>query len=131
MFALPSWNRAEAFGIALLEAQAAELPVIATDVGTGTSEAFAPGETGLLIPPDDVPALAAAANELLDDPARARAMGQAGRKRVELLNSHETLARGLRAVYEAAWAGAGSPEPTTQLGAPVSAPAGTRTTLVS
>jgi len=47
----------------------------------GIPEVVADGETGLLVPPDDPRALAEALNALLRDPARARAMGQAGRKR--------------------------------------------------
>jgi glycosyltransferase involved in cell wall biosynthesis len=99
-FVLPSWNRAEAFGIALLEAQAAELPVIATDVGTGTLEAFDDGRTGIAIPPNDVPAIVEAINSIVDDPERARTMGQAGRRRVEAQNSLRPLARRLGPIYE-------------------------------
>jgi glycosyltransferase involved in cell wall biosynthesis len=102
-FVLPSWNRAEAFGIALLEAQAAGLPVIATDVGTGTVEAFEPGVTGLLIPPDDVPAIVGAVRHLLDNPHVAAAMGEAGRTRIAGRNTLEQLAHGIRPVYEGLW----------------------------
>lgn len=66
----------------VLEAMAAGLPVVATDVG-GLPEVVAPGETGWLVPPKDVPALAGAISHLLaHDDVRA-AFGQAGRKRVE------------------------------------------------
>ena len=82
VFALPSWNRAEAFGIVLLEAQAAGLPVVATDVGTGTVEAFAPGETGLKIAPDDEGQLIGALNLLLRDDELAARLGAAGRARL-------------------------------------------------
>jgi glycosyltransferase involved in cell wall biosynthesis len=99
-FVLPSWNRAEAFGIALLEAQAAELPVIAADLGTGTVEAFADGQTGIAIRPNDVPGLIEAINRLVGNPERARTMGQAGRRRVEEHNSLASLARRLRPIYE-------------------------------
>jgi starch synthase len=47
----------------------------------GIPEVVADGETGLLVPPEDPDALAAALNALLRDPGRARAMGQAGRER--------------------------------------------------
>ena len=99
-FVLPSWNRAEGFGIALLEAQAAGLPVIATDVGTGTIEAFAQGETGIAVRPNDVQGLIEAINSLVASPARARAMGEAGRRRVEQCNSLANLADRLRPIYE-------------------------------
>ena len=64
----------------VLEAMALGLPVVATDVG-GIPEMVEDGVTGLLAPPDDVPALEAAIRRLTDDPARARAMGVSGRER--------------------------------------------------
>jgi glycosyltransferase involved in cell wall biosynthesis len=57
-------------------------PVVATAVG-GTPELVVHGETGLLVPPGDVEALAGALDELLSDPQRARRMGKAGRARAE------------------------------------------------
>jgi glycosyltransferase involved in cell wall biosynthesis len=90
-FVLPSLNRAEAFGIALLEAQAAQLPVIATDVGTGTTEAFRPGESGLSIPPDDCRALVSAINALVGNPQLRRKMGKEGRRFVEQKHSLQSL----------------------------------------
>jgi glycosyltransferase involved in cell wall biosynthesis len=69
--------RWEGFGLALLEAMLAGRPVVATDVSSAP-EIVAGGETGLLVPPDDPTALAEAALELLADPARAGAMGEAG-----------------------------------------------------
>jgi starch synthase len=54
------------------------LPVVATRVG-GLPEVVDPGVTGLLVPPEDVPALAAAIGQLLDDAALRQRMGQAGR----------------------------------------------------
>jgi glycosyltransferase involved in cell wall biosynthesis len=103
MFVLPSWNRAEAFGLVLLEAQAAGLPVIATEVGTGTSEAFEPGTTGLLVPPADPEALANAINKLAGDAALCAEMGAAGRRRVEQRNSLAALGAALRPVYDSFW----------------------------
>lgn len=61
----------------LLEAQACGLPLIATDVG-GARELFRPGETGLLIPPNDAGALAASLAELLGDESRRLGMAAAG-----------------------------------------------------
>ena len=71
----------EAYGMALLEAQAAGLPVVAgrTD---GVPAIVADGETGLLAAPGDAAALGAALCALLDDPARRAAMGEAARRRV-------------------------------------------------
>jgi len=64
----------------VLEAFARGVPVIATDIG-GTPELVRHGADGLLVPPDDADALAAALRMLVDDPARARAMGKAARER--------------------------------------------------
>ena len=78
VFAIPSIY--EPLGIVNLEAMACGTGVAGSRTG-GIPEVVADGETGLLVPPDDPPALAEALNALLRDPARARAMGQAGRKR--------------------------------------------------
>jgi starch synthase len=70
----------EPLGIVNLEAMACGTAVVGTRVG-GIPEVVADGETGLLVPPDDPAALAAALNTLILDPARATVMGAAGRKR--------------------------------------------------
>jgi phosphatidylinositol alpha-1,6-mannosyltransferase len=72
----------EGFGITYLEANACGVPVVGADSG-GVADAIADGETGYLVPPDDVEALAARLRTLLADPAAARRMGAAGRGRVE------------------------------------------------
>lgn len=64
----------------VLEAFARGVPVIASDLG-GTPELVRHGTDGFLVPPDDCVALASALQSLLDDPARARAMGKAARER--------------------------------------------------
>jgi glycosyltransferase involved in cell wall biosynthesis len=76
IFLLPS--RSEGFSNAIIEAMAAGLPVVATDVG-GNAEAVEHGVTGLIIPAENSDALAAAIESLMSDPSRARAMGAAGR----------------------------------------------------
>lgn len=68
----------EGFGIVYMEAAAHGLPTLGGDVA-GARDAVLDGETGLLVDPSDHLALAGAATELLADPARARAMGEAGR----------------------------------------------------
>lgn len=80
LFVLPSVCD-EPFGIPLVEAMAAGLPVVATRTG-GIPEIVAEGETGLLVERGDADGLADAILSLLGDPARARAMGRAGRERI-------------------------------------------------
>jgi glycosyltransferase involved in cell wall biosynthesis/Ser/Thr protein kinase RdoA (MazF antagonist) len=78
-FVLPSlW---EGLSVALVEAMAAGLPVIATAV-SGTRQVMIDGTTGWLVPPGDTTALTRAIRALLCDPARAAAMGAAARMRV-------------------------------------------------
>ena len=72
----------EGMSNAMLEAMAAGRPVVATRVG-GNAEVVEDGVTGFLVPPRDPARLAEAMLTLLDDPARASAMGVAGRARVE------------------------------------------------
>jgi glycosyltransferase involved in cell wall biosynthesis len=80
IFVLPSlW---EGLSMALLEAMASGLPIVASEV-SGTVQAIIPNETGLLVPPGDVQRLTEAIEQLLSDPARAQAMGAAARRRVE------------------------------------------------
>jgi glycosyltransferase involved in cell wall biosynthesis len=76
IFVLPS--RSEGFSNAIVEAMAASLPVVATRVG-GNPEAVKDGITGIVVPPEDPGALADAVLELLTDPERSKAMGEAGR----------------------------------------------------
>lgn len=66
--------------LSVLEYMGAALPVVATEVG-GLPDLIEPGVNGLLVPPRDSAALAAALAELLRDPQRARAMGERGRER--------------------------------------------------
>jgi glycosyltransferase involved in cell wall biosynthesis len=99
VFVLPSLNRAESFGISLIEAQAAGLPVVATDVGTGTTEAFVPGETGLAVRPADVVQLVAAIRQLLEDDEARFAMGRRGQLRAADRHSLGALARNLTPLY--------------------------------
>jgi glycogen(starch) synthase len=74
-------TRYEGSSLVTLEAMAHGLPVVATRAG-GIPDKVVDGETGLLVAPGDVAALALALKELLHDPARARAMGARGRVRV-------------------------------------------------
>jgi glycosyltransferase involved in cell wall biosynthesis len=98
-FVMPSNKRAESFGMATLEAQAMEVPAVVTDVGTGTVEAIEPGETGLVVAPGRPAELAAAIQSVLADPARAAAMGRAGRERAVAKHSLQDQATRMREVY--------------------------------
>jgi glycosyltransferase involved in cell wall biosynthesis len=98
IFVLPSLY--EGFGIAILEAMAAGRPVVATAVG-GIPEVVVHGETGLLVPPGDPVALAAALHELLAHPERARALGARGRERACKHFSIEAVVRQHEALYDA------------------------------
>ncbi|HSF30543.1 MAG TPA: glycosyltransferase family 4 protein [Candidatus Tectomicrobia bacterium] len=81
-------SRWEGFGLVFLEAMAASLPIIATQQGS-IPEIVQHGETGLLVPVDDVRALAHAVCILLADRHLAQNMGWVGRRRLE---EHFTLA---------------------------------------
>ncbi|MFQ5946012.1 MAG: glycosyltransferase, partial [Anaerolineae bacterium] len=87
LFVLPSLG--EHFGRVLLEAMAMERAVVATNAG-GVPEIVLDEQTGILVPPADPAAMAAAVISLVEDPARAARLGEAGRRRVE---SEFTLAR--------------------------------------
>ena len=80
IFFLPSYF--EPYGLVLTEAMAYGLPCVSTNV-CGIPEIVVDGETGLLVPPGDSAALAAALLRLLGDPAHAARLGAAGRRRVE------------------------------------------------
>ncbi|GAB1579829.1 glycosyltransferase family 4 protein [Bordetella petrii] len=90
----------EASGTVYVEAQAAGLPVIGTQVG-GVPEMMRDGVTGILVPVKDQPALTAALQRLIDDPALRRRMGEAGRAMVwdEGIFSPARLAENTEAIY--------------------------------
>jgi glycogen synthase len=90
----------EPFGLINLEAMACETPVVASAVG-GIVEVVEDGKTGVLVEPAQPEALAAAIRGLLEDPARGRAMGRAGRLRVEAQFSWRSVAERTREVYAA------------------------------
>jgi glycosyltransferase involved in cell wall biosynthesis len=96
LVALPSWI--EGLPLVVLEAMAQTRPVVATSVG-GTPELVVDGETGLLVPPRNVDALAAALRELLDDPERARQLGEAGRARAVQRFSEQAMTHRVLEVY--------------------------------
>jgi glycosyltransferase involved in cell wall biosynthesis len=83
----------------LLEALSAGAVAVATDVG-GCPEVIVPEETGILVPPGDPAAVAAAILRVLRDPALARRLALAGRRRVETEFTIERLAERTMATYQ-------------------------------
>ncbi len=92
LFVLPSLG--ECLAVVLMEATAAALPVITTDVGA-LAEAVRPGHTGVIVPPNDVRALRQALATLIVDPVQRRSMGQSGhalaRERFDAKRNNRTL----------------------------------------
>jgi glycosyltransferase involved in cell wall biosynthesis len=96
IYAMPSLD--EAFGLAFVEAMAMELPVVALEAG-GTAEVVAHGESGLLSAPADRDGLTENIAQLAIDLSMRRAMGRAGRARVERQFSAARMAREVEEVY--------------------------------
>jgi len=99
MFVFPSQNRLEGFGLAAAEAMAMGLPVIVADV-PGVREIIEDRREGLLTEPLIAPDVARKIRTLLDDPALARRMGAAGRRRAEARFGLRTVAGQLIRMYE-------------------------------
>jgi len=102
---LPSSHPTENFGLSMVEMMACGIPVVCTELGTGTTFVNQNRETGLVVPPGDAGALARAVRALLEDDALRRRMGEAARSRAHRLFSTEEMMRGLEAVYERVLAG--------------------------
>ncbi len=96
---LVSSSRRESMPNVVLEAMAHGLPVVATDVG-GLSEIVEQGKTGLLVPPSSPAALAKALRQLVGDAERRRALGQAGRARVQEVFSLTQMVRRHEELFE-------------------------------
>ena len=93
-------QRWEGFGLTPLEAMSCGVPVVATRVGA-FEELVADGETGCLVPPDDIDALTEATDGLLADPGLRAEMARAARPRVEAGFRIETEAASLNRIYRA------------------------------
>jgi phosphatidylinositol alpha-1,6-mannosyltransferase len=90
-------TRIEGFGIALSEAAACGLPVIAGQSG-GLAEAVQDGETGLVVDPDSADAVVQALGRVLGDQLLARRLGQGARKAVETYYNWDRVIRDLREI---------------------------------
>lgn len=91
----------EPFGRVIVEGMLARRPVVATRAG-GPLEIVEDGQTGRLVPPNDAEALATAVQSLLNDPARAKSLAEAGRKRAEERFSVSSMIEGVDEVLTAA-----------------------------
>jgi phosphatidylinositol alpha-mannosyltransferase len=94
----------ESFGLALVEAMAAGLPVVATDIA-GYRDVLEDGVQGLLVPPRDAGALAAALRRVLTEPDLAKSLGEAGRDRARRY-SWDTVTAEIEEVYREVGRGA-------------------------
>ena len=120
---LPSSTPTEAFGLAMVEYMAAGLPVISTELGTGTSYVNQDELTGLIVPANDPGSLAAGIERLLGDRSLRERMGAAGRARVRENFTTPAMMRGMDRLYAEALHRAGSrahrppiPDPTGKPG---------------
>lgn len=91
-------SEAEPCGLVSLEAMASGVPVVATHSG-GSPELVGHGREGLLVPPGDPSALAAALERLLDDTDLGRELGERGRQRVARLYGGDTMVEATEALY--------------------------------
>ena len=96
VFCAPATGR-ESFGIVLVEAMAAGLPVVASDI-PGYREVLRDGHEGILVPPREPDVLAEAIGRILDDADAAKRFGEAGRERAARY-SWDTVAREVEAIY--------------------------------
>jgi glycosyltransferase involved in cell wall biosynthesis len=96
--------RRDPFPLALLEGMALGRPIVASAVG-GIPEMIEDGVSGVLVPPDDAHALAAAVTELLRDPARRARLGAAARERLATRFSREGFAAAMFAAFDEAATG--------------------------
>ena len=96
VFVLPS--RSEAFPNGAIEAMAAGLPVVASNVG-GLRDLIQNGRTGVLVPPGNPEALAGALQSLIDNPAGAEALGRAARSEVQRKYSFDRMIASFEDLY--------------------------------
>ena len=99
VFALPSVTRAEAIGLVQLEAMAAGLPVVNTNIDSGVPEVSLHGQTGITVPPGDPAALSEAIQMLLDHKDLRDRLGEAAKARVNAKYTADLMAGRTLSVY--------------------------------
>jgi glycosyltransferase involved in cell wall biosynthesis len=99
-FVLPSIARTEAFGVVQVEAMAAGLPVISTNLPTGVPWVNQHGVSGLVVPPGDVVALGDALRRLAEDHALRQQLAKGARQRADALFSRDRMLRAFRDVVD-------------------------------
>ncbi len=102
IFVLPSTNRAEAFGIVQIEAMAAGLPIVSTELGTGTSFVNVDRETGLVVQPGQPQELAEALRQLINDDGLRARMGRNARRRAQEEFASKTMITRIIRFYQEA-----------------------------
>jgi glycosyltransferase involved in cell wall biosynthesis len=102
VFAFPSVTEAEAFGIVQIEAMAAGLPIVNTNLATPVPLVARHDMEALTIPPNDPQALSHALNRILDEPALAERLGAAGRERALSEFDQLVFRARMAKIYEAA-----------------------------
>ena len=102
VFAFPSVNAAEAFGIVQIEAMAAGLPIVNTDLPTSVPIVARDGHEALTVAPGDVQHLSQALTRLLDDPAFAAKLGTSGKERAFGEFDQKLFATRMQSIYREA-----------------------------
>jgi rhamnosyl/mannosyltransferase len=102
VFCLPSVAHSEAYGLVQLEAHASGTPVVSTDLPTGVPWVNVDGETGLVVPPGDALALAAALRTLLADASLRARLGSHARARALATFGTSSMVDSTLAVYDEA-----------------------------
>ena len=102
LYAFPSVSAAEAFGIVQIEAMAAGLPIVNTNLPTGVPHVARHGREALTVPPSDPAALAAVIAQLLDDPELGQRLGAAGRRRAATEYDLKSFIKRIEDVYDQA-----------------------------
>jgi rhamnosyl/mannosyltransferase len=102
LFVLPSIARTEAFGVVQVEAMAAGLPVVSTNLPTGVPWVNQDGVSGLVVPPDDAAALGAAISLLLADSGLRARLGRGAFARADAMFSRRRMLDAFRDIVETA-----------------------------